>query len=209
MKHSFQLSRTILIVEDDPTLQSLIREGLEDHGYRSVMTANSGVEAVSLLDSYEEEIAVVVLDLMMPKMGGLDLMRHLVNVHHTPVAIIVETGHSECMSKEEFFSLGTEIVLASEYITKPFDVQLLLGEVEKAFTCVDRKRKAQQREAEARLHARLERIESTLKTIESNQRGMLTELGLDLVKAVIIALALLALLYFGVDDFVRKVIPNR
>lgn len=201
-------SGAILIVDDDPDILRVFQKILVSHGYGNTLLANSGTDAVSLLNTYQEEISVVLLDLKMPGMDGIAVMRHLVNVHQLPIAIIVQTGHSEVLSREEFFALGTETVLATEYMTKPFDTSVLLKEVEKAFVYVERKRKALHREAEARLVAKLEKIESMLTTVQKNQHGWLAELGLELMKALVIALALLALLYLGVDDFVRKVLPK-
>lgn len=197
----------ILVVDDDPSVQKLLATILNEFGYQIVFMANNGLEAVSTLETYEEGISVVLLDLMMPKMDGVAFLRHLVNVHHTPVAIVVQTGHPDGLTREAFFALGTDTILPSEYITKPFTPSRIIAEVEKAFICVEKKRKALQRESEARLHARLEQIETTLRIVEKNQHGFLTELGLDLVKAVLIAIALLALLYLGVGDFVKMVLP--
>lgn len=64
--------------------------------------------------------------------------------------------------------------------------------------------KLEQRAAQDRLDSRLENIESALKSIQRNQRDFLGELGMEFVKVLAIASALLLLLYFGVDDFTRK-----
>lgn len=112
-----------------------------EEGYE-VLEAASGIEAITLLDSYEDEIRIVLLDLAMPGMDGVGVMRHLINVHHAVVGVIILTGYSEILSKEEFFELGTDTVLASDYITKPFDFLALPDDIAKAFNAVEKKRKA-------------------------------------------------------------------
>lgn len=218
---------SILVVDDEPAIRKFIQATLIENGYPDVLLAVDGVAAVSLLASHEGEISVIVLDLIMPRMGGESLIHHVVNVHPIPVAIIVQTGYPELFNREDFFALATDTVLPSEMIQKPYDSERLLAEVARAFDCVEKKRKALQLKSDARLHTRLEQIESTLKILESSQQGLsyeleknqqrllhevekqqhglLYELGRELVKAAVLALALLTLLYFGIDDFARKV----
>lgn len=200
-------SGSVLVVDDEPGIRRMVRQLLLEEGYE-VLEAASGVEAITLLDSYEDEVRIVLLDLALPGMDGVGVMRHLVNVHHVPVGVIIITGYSEILSKEDFFALGTDTVLASDYIIKPFSPTVLVPEVEKAFNAVERKRKAQQKAAEDRIHARLENIESVVRSIHDNQRGFLGEIGMEIVKVLVIAAALLLLLYFGVDDFSRKLLQK-
>jgi len=200
-------SGSVLVVDDDPGIRRMVRRLLIEEGYE-VLEAASGVEAITLLDSYEDEVRLVLLDLALPGMDGVGVMRHLVNVHHVLVGVIIITGYSELLSREDFFALGTDTVLTSDYIMKPFSSAQLVAEVEKAFDAVERKRKAQQKAAEDRIHTRLENIESVVMSIHGNQRGFLGELGMEIVKVLVVAAALLLLLYFGVDDFSRKLLQK-
>jgi len=66
----------VMIVEDDPAILDVAREGVRDLGYR-VVTASDGVEALELHDALGEEVVLVVSDMVMPDVGGLELARRL------------------------------------------------------------------------------------------------------------------------------------
>ncbi|HDP25089.1 MAG TPA: response regulator [Deltaproteobacteria bacterium] len=69
--------RKILLVEDDELLQVLIRDELMDEGYE-VVTARNGIEAMSLLtNSGHKEPDLIIMDIRMPKMDGIDTMGHI------------------------------------------------------------------------------------------------------------------------------------
>jgi hypothetical protein len=69
-------TETILLVEDDPALRGLTHEVLTDAGYR-VLQAASGPEAMALVDNYIGRIDLLVTDVVMPRMNGLELARRL------------------------------------------------------------------------------------------------------------------------------------
>jgi len=64
----------VLIVDDDPAIRMLYKEELEDEGY-DVIVASSGEEALTLFDS--EDPDVVTLDILMPGMDGIQVLRHM------------------------------------------------------------------------------------------------------------------------------------
>jgi len=107
---------TILLVEDEEKVREAGREALESLGYR-VLTAVNGREALKVYQS-EVRVDVVVTDIVMPEMGGRELVRGLkkANPHMKAVAI---TGHVT----EEIQELGKEGIL--EVIQKPLDVNRL------------------------------------------------------------------------------------
>jgi PAS domain S-box-containing protein len=92
-------SETILLVEDDPALRGLTHEVLTDAGYR-VLQAASGPEAIALVDNYIGRIDLLVTDVVMPRMNGLELARRLDEVRpglptlyvsgHAPGAVVRE-----------------------------------------------------------------------------------------------------------------------
>jgi signal transduction histidine kinase/CheY-like chemotaxis protein len=65
---------TILVAEDEPSVLAVIRRGLEDRGY-VVLTAADGVEAVAILERSHEKVDLLVTDVIMPRMGGVELAR--------------------------------------------------------------------------------------------------------------------------------------
>ena len=69
-------SETILLVEDEPAVRALARDLLEQQGY-SVLVANHGREALAVAHAYEGVIHLVLTDVVMPEMGGPELVRHL------------------------------------------------------------------------------------------------------------------------------------
>lgn len=111
---------TILIVEDDVNISSLLRETLECEGYACVQ-AFSGTEARMLLS--ENSYAVVLLDLMLPGISGEEVLKEIRQRGKTPV--IVLTAKDTIDDKVEFLRSG-----ADDYVTKPFDIKEVAARVE-------------------------------------------------------------------------------
>ena len=111
---------TILIVEDDVNIRSLLRETLEREGYACVQ-AFSGTEARMLLS--ENSYAVVLLDLMLPGISGEEVLKEIRQRGKTPV--IVLTAKDTIDDKVEFLRSG-----ADDYVTKPFDIKEVAARVE-------------------------------------------------------------------------------
>jgi putative nucleotidyltransferase with HDIG domain len=112
----------ILLVEDDETLRRLIARTLETKGY-SVVQAEDGEKARDLLMSVAFDL--VISDVKMTKLSGLELYKW--NRENRPVPFIFMTGFSELLDVKSAFDLG-----ALAFLTKPFDEQTLISEVEKA-----------------------------------------------------------------------------
>ena len=110
---------TILIVEDDVNISSLLRETLKREGYACVQ-AFSGTEARMLLS--ENSYAVVLLDLMLPGISGEEVLKEIRQRGKTPV--IVLTAKDTIDDKVEFLRSG-----ADDYVTKPFDIKEVLARV--------------------------------------------------------------------------------
>ncbi len=159
------------------------------------------------------------LDLMMPRMDGFTFLKHLTNVHNHHVGIIIVTGYGTIDRTSEFFKMGTDTVMAIDFIQKPFDVNKLLKEIEMTLDIVHSKRMGHIEMAAEELHNRFDRIEKKLKDIDYLQEikdnigelskknhGFIFEIGMDLIRALIIALALLAFIYLGIGDFLRHII---
>lgn len=132
------------MVEDDPLSRELISEYLESGPYE-VATACDGVDAWHRLEN-DAGFDVVVLDLMMPRLGGLELLARMkghARLHHVPV--IVETAAADRADIAEGIRAG-----AHYYLTKPLDGSVLESMVRAAATDHDRVR---QLLAEVRLGA--------------------------------------------------------
>lgn len=109
----------ILIVDDEPQIGRVLRTGLKSHGY-DVRVAADGVSALDTFDDWHPDL--VVTDLTMPNMDGLELCRRLRAVSQVP--IIVLSARGEERTKVEALDIG-----ADDYVTKPFGIDELLARV--------------------------------------------------------------------------------
>lgn len=109
----------IMVVDDEQTILSLLKRTLELEGY-GVVATDDGSAALTLLQ--EHEPALIILDIMMPKMDGfevIDLVRQ-----HSSIPIIMLTGKCEATSVRSALVLG-----ADDYIRKPFHTRELLARI--------------------------------------------------------------------------------
>jgi CheY-like chemotaxis protein len=83
--------QTILVVEDNATMQAALVDALETLGYRALAAAN-GREALDIFEQHRDEIALVLSDWGMPSIGGLELVREL-EARRTAVKVLALTGH--------------------------------------------------------------------------------------------------------------------
>ncbi|HEX5692099.1 MAG TPA: response regulator transcription factor [Roseiflexaceae bacterium] len=113
------MAQTILIVDDEAKLRDMIRVYLEQEGFR-VVEAGQGREALYV--ARVEKPDLVILDVMMPEMGGYDFMRAYSKEAETPVIML--TAKVEDQDKILGLELG-----ADDYVTKPFNVRELVARV--------------------------------------------------------------------------------
>ncbi len=110
----------ILIVEDEPNMVAGLRDNFEFEGYQ-VLTAADGAEGLER--ALAESPDLVVLDVMMPKMSGLDVCKHLKSKRPS-IPIIMLTARGQEVDKVVGLELG-----ADDYVTKPFSIRELLARV--------------------------------------------------------------------------------
>src|SRR5690348_5365480 len=104
---------TILLVDDEDAVQKLLTYPLEQEGFR-VLQARDGQEALERFE--HENVDLVVLDLMLPAIDGLDVCKRLRT--HSSVPIIMLTARDDELDKVVGLELG-----ADDYITKPFSIR--------------------------------------------------------------------------------------
>jgi DNA-binding response OmpR family regulator len=114
--HDAQRTR-LLVVDDDRKLCRLIKDYLEPMGYE-VMTVHSGTEA--LAKATEEKLDAVILDVMMPEMDGLEVLRRLRAISNVPVLMLTGLG------EESDRIVGLEMG-ADDYLPKTFSTRELLA----------------------------------------------------------------------------------
>ncbi len=110
----------ILVVDDESRMRKLVRDFLEKQDYL-VLEAADGEEAVDLFFS-EKEIALILLDVMMPKMDGWQVCREIRQYSKVPIIMLTARGDE----RDELlgFDLGVD-----EYISKPFSPKILVARV--------------------------------------------------------------------------------
>jgi two-component system, OmpR family, alkaline phosphatase synthesis response regulator PhoP len=113
------MAQTILVVDDEAKLRDMIRLYLEQEGYR-VVEAGHGREALYV--ARVEKPDLIILDLMMPEMGGYEFMRAYSKEAETPVIML--TAKVEDQDKILGLELG-----ADDYVSKPFNVRELIARV--------------------------------------------------------------------------------
>src|SRR5215468_7996688 len=103
----------VLIVEDEPNMVAGLRDNFEYEGFR-VITALDGVEGLE--KALQDSPDLVVLDVMMPRMSGLDVCRQL-KAKRPSIPIIMLTARGQEVDKVVGLELG-----ADDYVTKPFSI---------------------------------------------------------------------------------------
>jgi two-component system, OmpR family, KDP operon response regulator KdpE len=122
----------VLLVEDEPQMRRVLKAALTSHGYRLVEAATGG-EGIALATSHNPE--VVLLDLGLPDIDGLEVTRRLREFTKVPIIVLSARGREE--DKVAALDAG-----ADDYVTKPFGVNELFARVRVAL------RHAEGREAE-------------------------------------------------------------
>lgn len=111
--------QTILVVDDERPLRDFMRRNLEVRGFH-VITASNGLEALAHFQ--KQYVDLVILDIMMPHMDGLETTRRIRQLSMVPIIIL--SALDEEQDKIKAFNLG-----ADDYLTKPFGVGELLARV--------------------------------------------------------------------------------
>ena len=120
--------RTIMVVDDNPDIITIVKTILEGKGY-NVLSASSGQELLNLLNNQKPDL--IILDIMMPEMDGLEVLGRLKGITETAsIPVILLTAKVQYEDVLGGYKLG-----ADYYITKPFTstqlvngINLLLGE---------------------------------------------------------------------------------
>ncbi len=115
---------TVMIVEDDPAIRRLYSFLLSNSGYE-VLEAEDGQTALERYNA--EPCDLIITDMNMPRMGGMELVREL-RANQADVHVIMVTAYGTPDTEKMAFRMG-----ANEYIAKPFDFEELEGRVRAYF----------------------------------------------------------------------------
>src|SRR5580700_7262578 len=111
--------RRILVVDDEPQITRVLRTSLSSQGY-DLRVANDGETALEIMKDWVPDL--VITDLSMPNMDGLELCRRLRSVTQTPIIVLSVRG-------EERMKVKALDAGADDYVTKPFGMEELLARV--------------------------------------------------------------------------------
>ncbi len=123
-----QKNNKILIIEDDPHIVELLEIHLGDLGYELKQAAD-GVAGVEKFE--EDEYALVILDLMLPKLDGFEVCKQI-RAQNTYTPILMLTSRAEELDKVLGLELG-----ADDYITKPFSIRELVARIKAIFRRIE------------------------------------------------------------------------
>ena len=112
----------ILVVDDEPQITRVLKTTLSSHGY-GTRTARDGDEALQIFRDWSPDL--IITDLRMPNMDGLELCRHVRQKSQVPIIVLSVKGEEKI--KVEALDAG-----ADDYVTKPFNVNELLARVRAA-----------------------------------------------------------------------------
>ncbi len=163
---------TILVIDDEPQLRRALKATLTDLSY-SVMEAKSGEEALEKLR--HEPADLILLDLNMPGIGGLETCRAIRENSEVPI-IILSVRNSE-LDKVQALDAG-----ADDYVTKPFGIQELLARIRAAMR---RSPSAVEHEAQIFRHGELEIDFTSRRVTLSGNRVRLTPKEFDLLRFLV------------------------
>ena len=113
--------KKILITDDDTDISMLVADALEDEGFETVVK-NSALDALKYIEENKNDLSLIILDIMMPHMSGLEICRRVRDEVSCPIIII------SAKSKTMDTVLGLEMG-ADDYIAKPFVVDELVARV--------------------------------------------------------------------------------
>ena len=116
-------TRTVLVIDDDPDIRDLLRDALEDRGYR-VVCAPDGVVGVARAVKAPPDL--VIVDMMMPRASGFVVLERLKQEHRLPVPIIMLTGNDSDHQRAYAECLGVDL-----YLNKPVGPAELFRAVER------------------------------------------------------------------------------
>ncbi len=105
--------RNILIVDDQQGIRLLLNEVFKKEGYRTYLASN-GIEALNIFKN--EEIDCILLDMKIPGMNGMEILREL-RLYSDKINVVMMTAYGEQKLIDEAFQLG-----ATKYFTKPFNI---------------------------------------------------------------------------------------
>ena len=116
------MNNSILVVDDEYRMRKIIKDFLSVKGY-NILEAEDGEKALEIFEKNQENISLILLDVMMPKLDGWSVLRQIRQTSQLPIIMLTARGEEQ---DELFgFELGVD-----EYISKPFSPKIMVARVE-------------------------------------------------------------------------------
>jgi len=116
--------KVVLVIEDDPTVQTLVKKALGMYGF-TVTVAEDGLAGLMQLESLKPDL--IIADMMMPRLDGMGFVKAIKGRSETAkIPVIFLTAKSDPKSMIEGINVGARF-----YVTKPFQIDDLIGKVQK------------------------------------------------------------------------------
>lgn len=126
MSQQFPAPPLVLVVDDEALIRWALSEGLAEHGY-TVRQAATGIEALSALDAQASRSLVVLLDLRLPDVADLSLLREM-RRRRPDVPVVMMTAHGTADDQAEAEGLGV-----FRFVGKPFDMANMIRIIDEAW----------------------------------------------------------------------------
>jgi len=123
--------QTILVIDDEAGIRGAVKDILEDEKYR-VLTAEDGIVGLSLLEN--ERVDLVFLDVWLPRMGGMDVLKEI-RSKHSSIEVIIVSGHATIELAVQSVKLG-----AFDFIEKPLSIDRIVTSARNALTVANLKK---------------------------------------------------------------------
>ena len=121
--------KSILVIEDDPSVQLLVKKALTMYGFK-ITVADDGLDGLMKLESMRPDL--IIIDMMMPRLDGMTFVKAIKARGETKsIPVIFLTAKSDPKSMNEGINVGARF-----YVTKPFQIDDLVGKVQKALKVV-------------------------------------------------------------------------
>ena len=117
-------NETILLVEDEESFRNLLKDSIEERGYK-VICAADGIEAIRLYTEHKDRIDLILSDLGLPKLDGTALFSVFKTINPR-IKVVFMTGYFESEEREELLNAGVEI------IEKPFLIETVIRKMRAA-----------------------------------------------------------------------------
>lgn len=120
-------NETILVIEDDPSVRTLLDKSLSAKGYR-IVAADDGLSGLTVLEESRPDL--IIVDIMMPRLDGMTFVKAVKGNDRTrSIPIIFLTAKNDPKTMIEGINIGARF-----YVTKPFQMDELLSKVQKALS---------------------------------------------------------------------------